>query len=464
MLFSFLFFVTTTLAQQKGKRIIKIDDKGFNPANLVIDVGTTIVFENIGSNQHWPASNIHPTHDIYPEFDPKMPVEPQKSWEFTFDKAGEWRFHDHLYPVMIGSIRVEGPESQSGLKKQEEEIGSLLDNIKYSILDFYFSFFPKDKELYASRQNIAKLVSSKKDSKLSYLISLIGQDRIVRNLFEQSGEGRDFNCHVFAHTIGRLSFAKEGEGAIRKNITLCHSGYQHGVMAAFINATGARNLVERLDRICEIAESNFGRLTCYHGVGHGLMAYYNNDLPTAINRCLTLGNRFKQNNCMVGVFMENIGSRVGDSVSDHPTVWLKEDDPHFPCNSIDQAQQIQNMCYSIQPDWMNHLYKNNISKTISECMKAAESARPSCFFGVGQEISFLATSGNFSKVTEYCLQVPDIANYQDRCFNAAELIVLDFWGPNLTDQGEKYCQSIPQKFQLSCANALKERLEDLKKL
>ena len=55
----------------------------------------------------WPASNIHPTHMIYPEFDAKRPVASGKDWSFTFTKKGTWRYHDHLNPEATGTVVVE---------------------------------------------------------------------------------------------------------------------------------------------------------------------------------------------------------------------------------------------------------------------------------------------------------------------------------------------------------------------
>lgn len=78
----------------------------FEPETLTIKKGATVEFKNEDSQARWPASNIHPTHGIYPEFDPKEPVEPGKSWSFKFDKVGSWKYHDHLIPYIRGVIVV----------------------------------------------------------------------------------------------------------------------------------------------------------------------------------------------------------------------------------------------------------------------------------------------------------------------------------------------------------------------
>ena len=90
---------------------VTMQDNKYNQTAISIKKGDTIRFVNgakIGSgDDYWPASNIHPSHQIYPEFDPQGPLHPGESWSFKFDKVGHWRFHDHLhYPDITGYIDV----------------------------------------------------------------------------------------------------------------------------------------------------------------------------------------------------------------------------------------------------------------------------------------------------------------------------------------------------------------------
>ena len=82
-------------------------DMLYEPSNVTISRGTSIVFKNVGTRDRWPASDIHPTHGIYSEFDPRQPLPPGDSWTFRFDKTGVWRWHDHLEPSLVGTITVE---------------------------------------------------------------------------------------------------------------------------------------------------------------------------------------------------------------------------------------------------------------------------------------------------------------------------------------------------------------------
>ena len=82
---------------------------------MTIKTGTTVTFTNEDSNQHWPASAMHPTHTAYPEsggcigskFDACKGLAQGESFSFTFNEIGSWGYHDHLRASMTGKIVVE---------------------------------------------------------------------------------------------------------------------------------------------------------------------------------------------------------------------------------------------------------------------------------------------------------------------------------------------------------------------
>mgnify|MGYP001584862973 FL=1 len=94
---------------------IKITSSGFEPKTLTVKAGTTVTFVNEDSNQHWPASAVHPTHAAYPEsggcigskFDACKVLAQGESFSFTFNEKGSWNYHDHLRPSNTGKIVVE---------------------------------------------------------------------------------------------------------------------------------------------------------------------------------------------------------------------------------------------------------------------------------------------------------------------------------------------------------------------
>ena len=86
--------------------VVIVNENGFKPQELTIKTGTRVVWLNETKTYIWPASNLHPTHEIYPEFDPQEPYEPNRAWVFEFKKTGEWDYHDHLKPNVRGKVIV----------------------------------------------------------------------------------------------------------------------------------------------------------------------------------------------------------------------------------------------------------------------------------------------------------------------------------------------------------------------
>lgn len=79
---------------------------GYEPNEVTIKKGDIVLWTNESDEYHWPASDLHPTHGIYPEFDPLKPIAPGDTWKFKFDKVGVWNFHDHIRANKIGTITV----------------------------------------------------------------------------------------------------------------------------------------------------------------------------------------------------------------------------------------------------------------------------------------------------------------------------------------------------------------------
>lgn len=101
--------------------IITYDDNGFSPNPLTVKVGTKVTFKNKSSVDFWPASAMHPTHEVYPGssitkcgisaagtiFDACAGVVPGASWTFTFKEKGSWWYHDHFKASRYGKVVVE---------------------------------------------------------------------------------------------------------------------------------------------------------------------------------------------------------------------------------------------------------------------------------------------------------------------------------------------------------------------
>lgn len=87
-------------AEAPVKATIVYTDEGFSPQKVTIAQGGEVEFVNRSSMPLWVASNPHPEHTDYPEFNtPKilgdrMP-DMKDGTRFTFQKVGSWGFHNH---------------------------------------------------------------------------------------------------------------------------------------------------------------------------------------------------------------------------------------------------------------------------------------------------------------------------------------------------------------------------------
>jgi plastocyanin len=85
---------------------ITYNNSCYSPASVTIKNGDTVTFINNSSFSMWPASDNHPSHNIYPEFDSNGGISSGSSYSFTFTKTGSWQYHDHNKPGCTGTITV----------------------------------------------------------------------------------------------------------------------------------------------------------------------------------------------------------------------------------------------------------------------------------------------------------------------------------------------------------------------
>lgn len=86
--------------------IVTLCSDGYHPADLKVKKDVKVTFRTELPHAHWPASNNHPSHTLYPDFDPKQPIPQSEEWSFVFEKVGKWGFHDHIRSPYVGTIEA----------------------------------------------------------------------------------------------------------------------------------------------------------------------------------------------------------------------------------------------------------------------------------------------------------------------------------------------------------------------
>ena len=96
--------------QSEGVRLsgltVNYSKDGFTPIEITVKVGVTVTWTNNSDKAMWVASDVHPTHDLYPGFDQLQSVGRDGQYSFIFNRVGAWSYHNHLVPEDSGRVTV----------------------------------------------------------------------------------------------------------------------------------------------------------------------------------------------------------------------------------------------------------------------------------------------------------------------------------------------------------------------
>jgi plastocyanin len=369
----------------EGSVVVHVTDKGFEPRSVEIQSGDTVVFENVGEEAHWPASDDHPTHEKYSVFDPKKPIQPNTEWSFTFDRLGKWEYHDHMNPYLMGEVVV--LESASGYE-------SFLSSLKAFLTNAYertISALVGERENSASAGKARAEGSPDGSSEERYeerkdeFLALVRDEnpRVALDRMREEIETNDAlsrSCHAIVHEIGRAAYEKYGDfgEAMKYRDELCNSGYLHGVIESRFSQS--ENVFAEMKTMCDqYQQRSYMSWQCYHGLGHGVMFYTANDLPRSLEMCEGFESDFGRSSCVNGVFMENFNTEQ----KRHVSKFLKEDDPFYPCP--EQPEHYKADCYLYAPTYFLNLNQDDYAGALDWCAGAEAGYESMCARGVGGE-------------------------------------------------------------------------------
>jgi len=233
---------------------IVLTEAGFSPQHITIAKGDTVIFATTRDKPFWPASDLHPTHEIYAEFDPRKPIAAAQSWSFRFDRIGEWKYHDHLDSYFRGSIEV----TDSWSTKSEIAAVTNFDQTCGDTADV-------GKNLQCWQEIISQqLQANNLDNAFTAL-----------HAFTKQNPTQLGNCHGLVHEIGEQAFKLFNERkdfALSPKTSYCGYGFYHGFMEALVHTT---NDMTQARAFCDYADEKLKTFiadaggACIHGIGHG---------------------------------------------------------------------------------------------------------------------------------------------------------------------------------------------------
>lgn len=222
--------------------MIVLKEDGFYPDSITIEEGDTVTFTTTIDSPFWPASNVHPTHTAYPDFDPKRPVAKDDTWSFTFTEAGVYKFHDHINALFEGVVYV-------GKKKDVSKIVDCENDANVQCWE---------------RLMLQTLEEEGVEAAFSILVDLSETEPAFTR-----------DCHGYGHLIGEgaydLYVANE-KFELTPATALCGYGFYHGFMETLLLTTGN---IQEARNFCAMADQELTgqrravSSACYHGTGHG---------------------------------------------------------------------------------------------------------------------------------------------------------------------------------------------------
>lgn len=284
------------------------------------------------------------------------------------------------------------------------------------------------------------------------------------------------DVHLLGHVVGEVLFSQKGIDGISDCTPAFRNACSHTIVIGAFTEFGGEAALGKIQESCKKAPGGPGAYTmCYHGLGHGVFAYYGYDIPHTVALCEKTGTTPYHNReyveCIGGMIME----LMGGGGHDHGA-WIASrkkyltSDPLAPCSTSLIPERVKDICYTyITPNLFEHAgadpigpSPDQLKRSFSYCDKIAATsptAREACFGGIGKELPVLAVQRDTRVLTaasdeeldqmhEWCRLAP-----HEEGFVACRNSILDslFWGgENDPHAAVRFCGVAPAFEQKQC--------------
>lgn len=291
----------------------------------------------------------------------------------------------------------------------------------------------------------------------------------------------DTDFHLLGHVVGDELYKQEGVNGIKSCSEDFRNACSHSIVVGFLSEKGEQALV-LVSEACKQAPGGKGAYTmCYHGLGHGVLAYVGYDFLKSVELCKKTGTpeHFYEefNQCVSGSVMEMISGGFHDKHlwEKQRKVFLKKDRPLSICYDDLVPQSAKTLCFIyLTPFLWEVVGANMASPTVTDFEKAFklcdslseddERIREACYGGFGKEFIVLAKSRDIRKIEN--MTDEELRNVYEWCTlakiplgiaacinNAASSL---YWGgENNRNTVIRYCNNIvDENFRDSCISYL----------
>ncbi len=296
----------------------------------------------------------------------------------------------------------------------------------------------------------------------------------------------NLDLHLLGHSIGDILYVQKGVEGIADCTQDFRNACSHSIVVGALGEFGpGADTLAHIDDACKKAPGGSGAYTmCYHGLGHGVLAFFGYDLAQTSALCKQMGTREyhdeQYTQCVGGAIMELMGGGGHDKEKwlAARERYLTDDEPLAPCDTALVPDATKSFCYMYLTPRLLELAGADLGspdpamfpKAFSFCdaiPRSEERLRDSCFGGFGKEFVPLAAGRDIRAIdklsdSQYALAIEwcGLSPMQDGMHSCVlEGLESVFWGgENDTQASFRYCTLVPDSLQDDCHDKLGEMI------
>jgi len=345
----------------------------------------------------------------------------------------------------------------------------------FALAELLSFFFPAEENVRVAPNSGFREVSAQ--------FELLAREKGAKYAFDallRAAMPPNIDIHLLGHEIGNILYEQEGVEGIARCTQDFRNACSHAIVIGALNEFGTEAL-PMIRKACRKAPGGSGAYTmCFHGLGHGVFAYYGYSFPETVEFCRSTGTvaygyqEFSQ--CVGGAVMELMGGGGHDR-----DAWLLMREKYLdvarplrPCDTALVPEEAKSLCLVYLTPRLFELAGADLGKpdpatfpeAFSFCEALPQSAtrlRDACFGGFGKEFIVLAGEHDIRDVAKYsddtfkkALSWCGLAPSQDaRGACVGDAVASLFWGgENDPDAAFRFCSLASAEVSLACYSRL----------
>ncbi len=238
------------------------------------------------------------------------------------------------------------------------------------------------------------------------------------------------DMHLMGHIVGDELFKQRGAEGIKICTDDFRNACSHAIVVGLFLEKGAAALPEIVGA-CREAPGGRGAYTmCFHGLGHGILAYAGYDLKKAVRICEDIAKEANTGRedveCVGGTVMEILGGGFHDRelYKKQAPKYVRADDPLYPCTADFMPEKARGQCYNYLTPHLFTAAGGNLGSLSTKSIEAAfpfcdripkeeVGNRIACFGGFGKEFVVLAKARDVRNIDK--MTPEELGNVRDWC-------------------------------------------------